>query len=110
MINKNMFKINKKHNSQILSSLYISSKYINPLRDWIFLLVISFIIIVCFIFFDYSIYKKIIVGEMYVSVEEKELTLEKLDKKNIGELLDDFNRRVDYISKSKVLKNPDPSI
>ncbi len=105
-----MFKINKKNNSQILNNLYISSKYINPLRDWVFLLVISFIIIVCFVFFDYSVYKKIMVGEMYVSVEEKELTLEKLNKNNTDELLSDFNKRVEYISKSKVSKSPDPSI
>ncbi len=105
-----MFKINKKNNNQVLDNIHISPSYINPSRDWVLLLSISLLIMIGFVIFDYSIYKKIIKGQMYISIEEKELTLEKLDKQKINNLILEFNERIEYISNIKIQRNIDPSI
>jgi hypothetical protein len=104
-----MFKIDK-NNNLISSDFCISSKYINPLRDWVSIIFVSLMLVICSIIFDYFMYKKVSISDMYISIEQNELILEKLNKDDISQLLTDFNKRIEYISKSKIQKVIDPSM
>ncbi len=96
----------KKEEQKIYVPVYI----INPRRDWIILMVISATIFLGAIFYDYSFYKRVSTGEMYISVNKDELTLEALNVDELKKILQLYKDKSDFTSQFQTMHSIDPSL
>lgn len=101
----------KKNTAELFSdSLISSSKLIKPKRDWCILVSIFTILILIVLIFDFYMYKKTVSGDMYVSVQRNELTIEDLKVNEIEKILKKFDDRKNIVNNLKIEKVSDPSL
>jgi|GEM_PF-6621325 len=94
----------------IFNKIFDSNKVINPKRDWILLIILFLVMLVCAITYDSLIYTKISNGEMYVSINRNELNLENLKIDELKKLIDNFESKSAKISSLKIGPSIDPSL
>ena len=97
-------------NDSLSKTSFLLDKVINPKRDWAILIILFFVFIITSVSFDYYMYRKIISGDMYVSVKREDLVIENLKSSNLKKVLDNFELKTSKISGLKIEKLTDPSI
>lgn len=108
---ENNFNNTKKNSVDILSNpAFSSTEIINSRRDWCILILLFVIFIISVSIFDFSMYRKTVSGDMYVSVQRNELTIEDLKIDNIEKVLKIFEDKKDLVNTLKIEKVVDPSL
>jgi myo-inositol-hexaphosphate 3-phosphohydrolase len=109
METNNKIKINT--DKDLLSNpIFSSAKMISPKRCWYVLLCLSFLLVVFVSIFDYCMYRKTVSGDMYVSVQRNELTIENLKINDIKNIISIFENKKNIINNLKIEKISDPSL
>lgn len=107
----NNIPINKLLSTDTLSKSVVSStKIVNPKRDWNILIIIFIIFIIASVGFDFYMYQQITSGDMYISVNKNELTIENLKSLDLKKILDNFETKKSMIMTLKLENLVDPSI
>jgi hypothetical protein len=83
---------------------------INPKRNWKILLIIFIILILISLGFDGYMYRMIVNGDMYVSINKKEIVIGKLKSDDLKNILDSFVSKKAQITNLKVQNLIDPSL
>lgn len=91
-------------------TLPLPREIVNPKRDWMILLGLLTIFIIAAIAFDGYMYRKIVSGDMYVSVKREELVVEDLKTSDLDKIILNFNSKRVNISNLKLENLTDPSI
>jgi hypothetical protein len=107
---KNIVKNKIFNNNFSQTKKIFSVKIVNPKRDWHILLFVFIILIISAIGFDFYIYQKIVGGDMYVTINKDELTIENLKSDDLQKILDYFEIKKSKISTIKLENLVDPSI
>jgi hypothetical protein len=89
---------------------FFSGKIVNPKRDWSILVFLFSIIIIASIGFDFYMYRKIVSGDMYVSVRKDELVIESLKSNDLKKIADNFELKKTNMTNLKLENLIDPSI
>jgi len=97
-------------NNFLFKSVFLSKNAISPKRDWIILIVLFIIFIITSICFDYYMYKKIISGDMYISVKREELVIENLKSNDLKNIQNNFEMKEINTINLKLKNLVDPSI
>ncbi len=87
-----------------------SKNLINPKRDWTILVVIFLVSIALSISFDIFMYKNIVSGEMFVTVNRDELSLENLKIDDLKKVLANFDTKKSATLNYKLEHSVDPAI
>lgn len=96
--------------SNIFGSIQLSGKIFNPMRDWNIIIILTIVFIIASVGFDIYMYAQIVSGEMYVSVNRGDLTIESLKTSNLQSILNDFENKKSIITTLKIENLVDPSI
>lgn len=100
----------KIQNNNQSKELSLSDKIVNPRRDWNILLILFVVFIVASIGFDTYMYLQIVSGDMYVSVNRSDLTIEALKTTELQKILDNFEAKKVKITTLKIENLVDPSL
>jgi hypothetical protein len=96
--------------NSIIGQKLFSKKIVNPKRDWHIILFIFAILIIASVGFDFYMYQKIVSGDMYVSVNKEELTIENLKANDLKKILDNFEVKKSAATTLKLENLVDPSL
>ena len=94
----------------MFEKIFSSEKIVNPSRNWNILMILFSVIILASIFFDYFMYRQIVNGDMYVSVNRQDLVIENLKTKDLQRIVDNFDAKKAKITGLKLENQVDPSI
>ena len=103
-------KINPSPKSSPVNSFFDSHAIVRPKRDWIIIGTLFIAMIFFVMIFDAYMYTQIVNGDMYVSVNQNELTLENLKTAQLQAVINTFEARKEKVANMKVEKLVDPSI
>ena len=103
-------KIKLPSNNPSAKTIHLSGKIVNPRRDWNILIILFFVFILASIGFDLYMYLQIKSGDMYISVNKSELTIENLKSADLKKILDKFESKKVIITTLKLEKLIDPSL
>ena len=98
-------------NTDLLSKYMFSSENIvNPKRDWTILIFLFVIFIISSISYDFYMYRKIISGDMYISVKREDLEIENLKHEDLRKILETLESKRTKINNLELKNLIDPSL
>ncbi len=110
MSEKNNTKNNTGEKYGFLNKILSSRKIINPVRDWISIIIIFSVFVAFDLVFDGIMYSRITSGEMYISVPSSSIKVEMLKTDEIQSIINDYESRKTEISKMSPKNLVDPSL
>lgn len=87
-----------------------SQTIINPKRDWVVILSVSFLILVMFLIFDYILFNKVNSGSMFIDVNSREINIERLSVDKLNQVIKDFDNKAFRLTQIKKGIIVDPSL
>ncbi len=87
-----------------------SKNLINPKRDWAVLVIFFSIAVIFSILFEAYLYREIVKGDMFVTVNRDELNLENLKIDDLKKVLAIFEAKKSAKDNYKVERSVDPSL
>ena len=113
MQNKNMNNLTEtklSENKSVHRPVSFFTDTINPKREWLILVILFFILTLATAGFDFYIYRQVVNGDMYISVNREDITIENLKTIDLQKILDGFENKKNIITNLKLKNLVDPSI
>ena len=83
---------------------------IKPRRDWKILVIVLLVMFLGIMSFDAFLYYKNVGGDMFVSVDQKDLYFQKIKTASLSKVIQDFENKKDLINNLKKTSLIDPSL